>query len=59
MPEITQEEPATYTVYRFYSDSRPREIVDEGITLKEAQDHCARKDTEADGLWFDGYERDE
>lgn len=46
-----------YSIVRFYSpmDGRPNEVMQEGLTLKQAQKHCRRKDTREDGVWFDGY----
>lgn len=61
---------ATYSIVRFYQrPSMVNEIVDTGLTLDEAQEHCAspetssRTCTSAEGLvrarqfgpWFDGY----
>lgn len=47
----------TYTIVRFFTDDTPRQIILEGCTLEEAQDHCKRDDTRGDG-WFDGYEKE-
>jgi hypothetical protein len=51
----------TYSIIRFYQDSRPREVIETGLTLEEAQEHCQRDDTKggdsgAGTGWFDGYE---
>jgi hypothetical protein len=60
----------TYCIVRFYQDmNRERRIVQTGLTLEEAQDHCNDPETSAStcstydglahtrkyGLWFDGY----
>lgn len=49
----------TYRVVRFYRDTwlEPREVIDTGLTLDEAQAHCRRDDTRGDD-WFDGYEEE-
>lgn len=47
----------TYSIVRFFRDGSPRETIEEGLTLKEAQAHCSRKDTRGEG-WFDGYEEE-
>jgi hypothetical protein len=46
----------TYKIIRFrlYDDS---EVIETGLTLDEAQEHCNREDTRGEG-WFDGYERE-
>lgn len=44
----------TYRIMRFYQ-SGSAEVVEEGLTLEEAQEHCNDPDTSGDG-WFDGYE---
>ena len=44
----------TYKIVRFYADDTPREVIETGLTLAEAQAHCDREDTHGDG-WFDGY----
>lgn len=60
---------ATYRITRFYQQGHPKEIIEEGLTLEEAQAHCedpetsSRTATEAEGVertermgeWFDGY----
>jgi hypothetical protein len=59
----------TYCIVRFYQQGHPRQIIAEGLTLEEAQEHCndpetsSRTCTSAEGLahtaeygaWFDGY----
>ena len=44
-----------YRIVRFYSDSRPAEVKQVGLTLEEAQAHCQDPNTRQDGVWFDGY----
>ena len=53
----------TYRIIRFFYDESPRQIIEEGLTLEEAQEHCSRDDTHGgsteDGTaWFDGYEEE-
>ena len=43
-----------YKIVRFFSDSRPREDREGGLTLAEAQAHCQDEETSGDE-WFDGY----
>lgn len=49
----------TFRIVRFYHDTslEPREVIDTGLTLAEAREHCSREDTYGDG-WFDGYEQE-
>ena len=58
----------TYKIVRFFQDG-DREIIERGLTLEEAQEHCqdpetssstatsprAVERTERRGRWFDGY----
>lgn len=44
----------TYKIIRYYRDNFSKDIIQEGLTLAEAQEHCQREDTKGDG-WFDGY----
>lgn len=62
----------TYRVIRMYQGDRPTEVIETGLTLKEAQRHCGDKETssrtatskwaaehtEEYGPWFDGYEEE-
>lgn len=43
----------TYKIVRFMQHGN-KELVEEGLTLEEAQEHCNREDSHGDG-WFDGY----
>jgi hypothetical protein len=44
----------TYKIIRFRFDG-PSEIITEGLTLEEAQEHC--NDDSSHGVgWFDGYD---
>jgi len=53
----------SYSIIRFYSDNREREVKQTGLTLKEAQAHCQDPETSSEttttddepGVWFDGY----
>lgn len=63
----------TYNVKRmFFNDEYPSEIVEEGLTLEEAQAHCKDPETSSRtctdpelvamtderGPWFDGYDEE-
>jgi len=43
-----------YKIIRYFRDNFTKKVIKKGLTLKEAQTHCQREDTEGDG-WFDGY----
>jgi hypothetical protein len=42
-----------YDIVRFHFQG-DNVVMDTGLTLEEAQEHCQREDTHGDG-WFDGY----
>lgn len=42
-----------YDIVRFFVDEED-EVIEEDVSLEEAQEHCKREDTHGDG-WFDGY----
>lgn len=44
---------STYKIVRFKFNDES-EVIETGLTLEEAQEHCQRDDTHGDG-WFDGY----
>lgn len=46
----------TYKIIRFHFNE-DSEVIQTGLTLEEAQEHCRRDDTRGDG-WFDGYEEE-
>lgn len=48
----------TYSIIRFFRDERPREIIETGLTLEEAQAHCKDPATHEVGVYFDGYEEE-
>ena len=50
------EEAEEYEIVRFYQDSRPKEVIETGLTRKEAQEHCSDPDSSGDG-WFDGFQK--
>jgi hypothetical protein len=43
----------TYSIYRYYF-GKPKELINTGFTLEQAQKHCNDPKTKGDG-WFDGY----
>jgi len=62
----------TYRIVRFFQNEHPRETVEVGVSLSEAQAHCrdpesssrtakepaALARTEEFGPWFDGYQEE-
>lgn len=49
----------TYSIIRFFRDPDKESIlIQDGLTLEEAQEHCHREDTHGPD-WFDGYEGEE
>lgn len=44
----------TFRIVRFSQDA-PRQVIETGLTLEEAQAHCNDETTHGQG-WFDGYE---
>lgn len=51
------EDDKTYQIVRFHMNA-PREVIETGLSLDEAQEHCNRDDTRGEG-WFDGYEEED
>lgn len=57
------EENKTYKIVRIYFDyAHPdhRKVIETGLTLEDAQEHCSREDTHyklpsGTVVWFDGY----
>lgn len=47
----------SYKIVRFHAYGETSEVIDTGLTLEEAQEHCKRDDTHGEG-WFDGYEEE-
>ena len=47
----------SYKILRFYRNDRPTELINCGLTLEEAQEHCSDEATHGDG-WFDGYDEE-
>lgn len=52
--ELNYYDGTVYKIVRYYQDDRPNLLIQTGLTLEEAQDHCSREDTHGEG-WFDGY----
>ena len=45
----------TYKIIRFYKDDNtPNEIIETGLTKDEARSHCQNKDSQKEGVYFDG-----
>ena len=48
-----------YKIVRFYADnSKPSRVIDRGLTLEQAQEHCQDPSTEKAGVYFDGYTKE-
>jgi hypothetical protein len=45
-----------YKIVRFYYDGRKKRTIKTGLTLEQAQIHCADPETRKEGVWFDGYQ---
>ncbi len=48
----------TYMIIRFYKAHNRNPIIKRRLTLEEAQAHCRRDDTRCEGVWFDGYDKE-
>ncbi len=62
----------TYRTVRYYKNTGPKAIINTGLTLEEAQEHCSdtesssttckrdvgKEHTQKYGPWFDGYEKE-
>ena len=44
-----------YRIVRYYR-SGDMEVIEEGLTLGKAQEHCISPDSRESCVWFDGYE---
>jgi hypothetical protein len=52
-----READTTYKIVRFYHPSldKPSEVIEVGLSLEEAQEHCEDPETRKEGEYFDGY----
>ena len=48
----------SYKIIRFRFEGKDR-VIKRGLTLEEAQAHCRRDDTRKEGVWFDGYDKEQ
>jgi hypothetical protein len=55
-PIVPEPDDITYTIVRF-KFNEGHEMIKEGVTLEEAQEHCERDDSRGEG-WFDGWYRE-
>lgn len=51
----------TYRITRFFAPHKRRSsrTIAKGLSLEDAQKHCADPKTRKEGEWFDGYTREE
>jgi len=51
----------TYKIVRFYYPdlNRENEVIETGLSLEEAQAHCQDETTKEDGVYFDGYTKED
>jgi hypothetical protein len=49
-----------YKIIRFFAPhlKRKNKVMDTGLTLEEAQEHCSDPDSKSAGVFFDGYEKE-
>ena len=47
----------TYKIVRHFAPhlDKEKEVIDTGLSLQDAKDHCQDPDTKEEGEWFDGY----
>ena len=48
----------TYMVIRYFSKGE-KQVIECGLTLKEAQRHCQSPASRQEGVFFDGYTKEE
>ena len=48
----------TYKIIRFYAPhlNKSNRVIQRGLTLEQAQEHCKNPSTRKAGEWFDGYD---
>lgn len=65
-------EAMTYKIVRFFFLEHPSKVIDTGLTLKQAKEHCGSPETSSStctgeeglattamyGPWFDGYDEE-
>ena len=45
-----------FNIVRFYYDSNKKSrVMQKGLSLEEAKEHCNNPNTRKEGVWFDGY----
>jgi hypothetical protein len=45
-----------YMIVRYYrQEGKKNKIIQTGLTLEQAQEHCSLETTKKEGIWFDGY----
>lgn len=59
-PYDTFTAPMTYKIVRFYAPhlNKSNRVIQRGLTLEEAQEHCKNPSTRKAGEWFDGYDKE-
>tara|TARA_Y100000289_G_C3837293_1_gene106685 strand:+ start:101 stop:256 length:156 start_codon:yes stop_codon:yes gene_type:complete len=50
----------TYKIVRFYAPhlNKSNRVIQRGLTLEQAQEHCKNPSTRKAGEWFDGYDQE-
>ena len=56
----------SYKITRFWFEDKPSKVIERGLTLEEAQEHCSREDTHCNSehtkdtnkWFFDGYDEE-
>lgn len=56
------EDKETYKIVRYYRDSGHadhQKVIETGLTREEAKKHCSDPDSKEEGVWFDGFVKED